>query len=395
MALLIVGLVLFISLVVVHELGHFWAARRNGVKAEEFGIFFPPTLWRKKMKSGFDFTINLLPLGGFVKLKGEYDADKRPGSFGAASFWVKTKIIIAGVFINLITAVVLFTILALVGMPQIIDNQFTVKSDAHQVTTPKSHVLIGTPESGSPAARAGLKENDSIRLIKLKDSVDATQIQTSEDLRTYTTAHQGQTVAITYSRGDKTYVATTTLRSQADIDAAAKEGKSIGRLGVPLATVQETIGVVRSTWSAPVVAVGVTGQLTKLTFQGLGTALKGLGGIIAGTVTGDSSARKNAQTEASSQVGGPVAVFMTLKEGAKFGIRFIIMFIAYISLMLAIINVLPIPGLDGGRLFVIGIAKLLKKPLTQKVEEAVYGAGFVVLIGLIIVITVVDVRRFF
>lgn len=395
MFLLIVGLVLFISLVVVHELGHFWSARRNGVEAEEFGIFFPPTLWRKKMKSGFDFTINLLPLGGFVKLKGEYDADRRPGSFGAASFWAKTKIILAGVLINLVTAVVLFMILALVGMPQIIDNQFTVASDAHQVVAAKSHVIIGAPEKGSPAAKAGLKSDDTIRAIQSKADAVTKTIQTSDELRAFTIAHQGQPVIITYSREGKALTAEVTLRSQAEIDAAAKEGKTIGRLGVPLATAQDTIGVVRSTWSAPVVAVGVTGQLTKLTFQGLGTALKGLGGIIAGAVTGDTGARQNAQTEASSQVGGPVAVFMTLKEGARFGLGFIVMIIAYISLMLAIMNVLPIPGLDGGRLFVIAIAKLLKKPLTQKVEEAVYSAGFVVLIGLIIVITVVDVRRFF
>lgn len=395
MVLLIVGLILFIALVVVHELGHFWAARRNGVEAEEFGIFFPPTLWRKKMKSGFDFTINLLPLGGFVKLKGEYDADKRPGSFGAASFWVKTKIILAGVFINLIAAVLLFTVLALVGMPQIINNQFSVKSDAHQVVAPKSHVMIGAPEKDSPAAKAGLKDGDTILTAEIADGGSTKKLQTSDELRAFTIAHQGQTVVLNYERDGKKSEVTVQLRTQAEIDAAAKVGKTIGRLGVPLATAQDTIGVVRSTWSAPVVAVGVTGQLTKLTFQGLGSALRGLGGIIAGAVSGDTTARQNAQTEASSQVGGPVAVFMTLKEGAKFGIRFVVMIIAYISLMLAIMNILPIPGLDGGRLFVIGLARLLKKPLTQKVEEAVYGSGFILLLGLIIIITIVDVRRFF
>jgi len=394
MALVIVGVILFITLVVVHELGHFWAARRNGVEAEEFGIFFPPTLWRKKMKSGFDLTVNLLPLGGFVKLKGEYDADRRPGSFGSASFWQKTKIILAGVFINLVVALVLFTILALVGMPKIIDNQFTVASDTRQVVAPKSHVVIGAPEKGSPAAEAGLKAEDVI--LKIQSGNDApVAIQTSDELRVFTIAHQGKRVVVTFEREGKKRTAETTLRSQAEIDEAAKKGKNIGRLGVPLATVQETMGITRSTWSAPVVAVGVTSQLTKLTFQGLGTALKGLGGIIAGAVTGDTTARQNAQSEASSQVGGPVAVFMTLKEGAKFGLSFIIMIIAYISLMLAIMNTLPIPGLDGGRLFVIALAKLLKKPLTQKVEEAVYGAGFVFLISLIILITIVDVRRFF
>jgi regulator of sigma E protease len=370
-------------------------ARRNGVEAEEFGIFFPPTLLRKKMKSGFDFTINLLPLGGFVKLKGEYDADRRPGSFGAASFWVKTKIILAGVFINLITALILFTALALVGMPQIVDGQFTVKSDTHQVVAPESHVVIGTPEKDSPAAKAGLRDGDTIRSIRLHSATTATKLQTSDELRTFTTTHQGKAVIIVYERDGKVHEVPVTLRSQADIDVAAKAGKTIGRLGVPLATVQDTLGVVRSTWSAPVVSVGVTAQLTKLTFQGLGTALRGLGGIIAGTVTGDTAARQNAQSEASSQVGGPIAIFMTLKEGSRFGLGFIVMIIAYISLMLAIMNVLPIPGLDGGRLFVIALARLFKKPLTKKVEEAVYGVGFVVLIGLIILITIVDVRRFF
>lgn len=395
MALLVLGLILFIGLVVLHELGHFWAARRNGVEAEEFGIFFPPTLWRKKMKSGFDLTFNLLPLGGFVKLKGEYDADRRPGSFGAASFWVKTKIMLAGVFINLVTAVVLFTLLALVGMPQIFDGQFTVKSDAHQMVAPESHVVIGSPEHGSPAATAGLKDGDIIRSIRLENDTTVTKLQTSDELRASTVAHQGKKVVVGYERDGKTAEKTLTLRSQAQIDAAAEKGKTIGRLGVPLATVQDTIGVVRSTWSAPIVSIGVTGQLTKLTFQGLGSALKGLGGIIAGAVTGDTAARQNAQSEASSQVGGPLAIFMTLKEGSRFGVGFIFMIIAYISLMLAIMNVLPIPGLDGGRLFVVSAAKLLRKPLTQKVEEAVYGAGFVLLLGLIIVITVVDVRRFF
>src|SRR6185312_5640235 len=102
--LLIVGLVLFIGLIVTHELGHFWAARRGGVDIEEFGLFFPPTLFRRKTKGGWDFTINLLPLGGFVKLKGEHDSDTTKGSFGAADLKTKSKIMSAGVIVNLATA---------------------------------------------------------------------------------------------------------------------------------------------------------------------------------------------------------------------------------------------------------------------------------------------------
>src|SRR3978361_821415 len=107
--LLVVGILLFIGLVVVHEFGHFIVARRNGVEVEEFGIFFPPRLYKRKMKAGWIFTVNLLPLGGFVRLKGEHDSDTEPGTFGAASTWVKTKIMAAGVVMNLAAALVLLT----------------------------------------------------------------------------------------------------------------------------------------------------------------------------------------------------------------------------------------------------------------------------------------------
>src|ERR1700674_916530 len=99
--LLVLGLALFVMLIVLHELGHFLVARRNGVKALEFGIFFPPRLWGHKTKMGWVFSINLLPLGGFVRLKGEYDSNTSPASYGAASLGAKTKIILAGVAVNL------------------------------------------------------------------------------------------------------------------------------------------------------------------------------------------------------------------------------------------------------------------------------------------------------
>src|SRR4051812_12803991 len=144
--LLIIGLLLFIGLVVVHEYGHFIVARRNGVEVEEFGIFFPPRLYKRKTRAGWIFSVNALPLGGFVKLKGEHDSDTEPGSFGAASLWVKSKIMAAGVFMNLITALALLTILALVGMPKLIPNQYTVKSDTKVIADP---VVVDKVEAGS------------------------------------------------------------------------------------------------------------------------------------------------------------------------------------------------------------------------------------------------------
>src|SRR6185369_14605233 len=145
--LLIIGILLFIGLVVVHEFGHFLAARRNGVDVEEFGIGFPPAAWKRTTKNGFIFSLNWLPIGGFVKLKGENDSATEKGSFGAAPFATKTKIMLAGVGMNLVAAFVIFTALAWVGMPQLIDNQYAVQSDTKTV---QRQVLVGYVENGSP-----------------------------------------------------------------------------------------------------------------------------------------------------------------------------------------------------------------------------------------------------
>jgi regulator of sigma E protease len=144
------------------------------------------------------------------------------------------------------------------------------------------------------------------------------------------------------------------------------------------------------------VAVGLSAQFTQLTLKGIGTALSGLGGIIAGGVTGNTEARQQAQTEASSQVSGPLGIYFVLKGGSSLGILFMLFIIAIISLTLAIMNVLPVPALDGGRLYLMLASRLTKaKRLTPKMEENIVGASFMLLIGLIILITIVDVKRFF
>lgn len=386
MTLLILGLILFIGLVVLHELGHFWVARRNGVDVEEFGIFFPPALYRRKTKKGWDFTINLLPLGGFVKLKGEYDSDTRPHSFGAATTWVKAKIMLAGVAVNLVTALVMFMVLALVGMPKIIDNQFTVPSDTKIVS---QSTFVSYVEPQSPADKARLQSGDKLLTISGEDKKVVTI--PGADLSAVTKSLAGQDVVILFERDGAQKTVKTTLLSEDIVAKSQGTNAPKGYLGIsPLEQV-----VQRSTWSAPIVAVGLAGQFTYLTLQGIGHALQGLGGILAGAVTGNTTARQNAQTAASSQVSGPLGIFMVLKGGSALGVVYILTIIALISLTLAIMNVLPIPALDGGRLFVMGIARLLRKPLTQKVEELVYSIGFFTLIALIILITVVDVKRFF
>lgn len=384
---LVVGLILFIGLVVVHEYGHFLMARRNGVEVEEFGIFFPPRLFKHKTKAGWNFTINALPLGGFVKLKGEHDTDTEKGSFGAASLLAKTKIMAAGVVMNLLTALVLLTFLALVGLPKLIDNQFTVKSDT---TVVSKRVLISQVELGSPAQKAGLLAEDQIISLNLPN-LSPIAISSAAMLPSVTKNFAGKTVDISYVRNGLEQQAKMTLLTQHVVAASQNTSNPKGYMGI----VPTEFEVQRSTWSAPIVAIGFSAQITALTFQGLGHAFAGLGSLIAGAVTGNTTARQHGQLSASAQVSGPVGIFVILKNGSLLGYQYMLLIIAIISLTLAIMNILPIPALDGGRLWLTLITRAMKRPLSQHREEVINATGFVVLIGLIILVTIVDVKRFF
>lgn len=383
--LLIVGLVLFIGLVVVHEFGHFIMARRNGVEVEEFGIFFPPRLYKHVTKQGWLFTINLLPLGGFVKMKGEHDSDSDRGSFGAASLGAKTKILFAGVFMNLITALILFTILAAIGIPKLLPNQYTVKQDTQLIS---QRVIIGYVEPGSPAQKAGLKPRDEITAISLPGYSPVT-VTSSTTLPSITKNFAGKNTIVYYIRNGQQEETRVKFLSLQTVTASDKTSNPKGYLGIS----PEEITLQRSTWSAPIVAVGLSGQITALTFEGLGHALGGLGSLIAGGVTGNSVARQHGQTTASSQVSGPVGIFEVLQAGSALGFQYVLFIIAIISLSLAIMNILPIPALDGGRAWIMLFTRLIKRPLSAKKEETISAVGFIVLIALVILVTIADVQR--
>lgn len=373
MGLLILGLILFVCLVIVHEYGHYRAARRGGVVVEEFGLGFPPRVWGKKLKSKMLLSVNLLPLGGFVRLKGEHDADTTPGSYGAAPLKTKVKIMTAGVVMNLLTALIVLTFLALVGMPRLVKDQFTVKSDTKVIT---QEVLVGYVEPGSPAEKAGLESRDQLVAVG-KDSANLTQITSVDSFPDTTSDLAGETVVVEVRRGEEITQKSIQLRSRQEVEASQKTDEPKGYLGL----VPTEFVVQRSTWSAPVVAVGTTAQFTQLTLKGIGTAL-------ADVVRGDAA-------KAADQVSGPVGIFVVIKDGATLGYKFILMIIAIISLTLAIMNILPIPALDGGRLFVTLLFKVMNKPLTKSTEEKIHGLGFAALMLLFVLITVVDVRRFF
>ncbi len=389
----VLGILIFIGLIVAHEFGHFIVATRNGVEAEEFAIFFGPTLYKRKTKKGWTFKFNLLPLGGYVKLKGEHDSDTQKGSYGAASLYVKSKIMLAGVFANLIIGIFILLILAIVGMPKIIPNQFSIPSNEKVVSSKTALVEIGSVLKNSPASKAGLKPGDVLISIGVSNNIK--KITNIYDLQSVTKEFAGQKVVIKYKRNSKVYSTSTVLNTTKEVESSYSKTHQKVYLGVSVGQYDSGFTTVRYTWAAPIVALGTTKQVFYLTFKGLGTAIKGLGGIIAGATTNNQIARKNAQTSASNQLVGPVGIFVILRDGSAAGIYFMLFILAIISLTLAIMNVLPIPALDGGRFWLTLFTRGIKKPLSPKREELVNAIGMLLLLTLLAVVTYLDIKRFF
>ena len=372
---IILGIFVLVVLVVVHELGHAIVSRRNGVVVEEFGIGFPPRAWSKKLKNGVLFSINWLPLGGFVKLQGENDSASKKGDYGAATFWVKTKILFAGVAMNWLVAALILTVLAFIGLPKILPNQFVIPSDSYQVSEP---VQLSSLVKDYPAAKAGLKSGDKVILFAGKP------VDSVEGLIALTKENKGKTVPVEYERGGMKAEASVTLR---DTDTAI--------FGSTLSQQQ----AIRATWSAPIVGIVTTGQFTIVTLQGLGHLV---GDLVSGLVlqlSPNSDTRKEASANldrASNSVAGPIGILGTIFPAAgKAGPTEVFFLAGVISLTLAVMNTLPIPSLDGGRWFVTALYKVLKKPLTKEREEKIQGTGFVILMGLIVIVTIGDVAKLF
>lgn len=371
----VLGLIILVLLVVVHELGHAIVARRNGVVVEEFGIGFPPKAWGKKLRNGIEFSLNWLPIGGFVKLQGEYDSSRGKGDYGAASFWVKTKILLAGVMINWLVAALLLTGLALVGMPKVLPNQYSVPSD--QTIINKGEVSITALLPDYPAEKAGFRQGDVITKF------DGKTFETAEDLVALTHASRGETVTVEYVRGDETMRRTVTLLE--------REKGSV--FGAGLGQMQLT----RSTWSAPIVGIGTTVQFTGVTLSGIGDILANLAQGAIGKFSTNELTRRQADaklSDVSNNVAGPVGILGVLFPSVReAGLTQIVFFTALISLTLAVMNVLPIPGLDGGRFYTMAIFRILKKPLTREREETIQMVGVLLIFVLIISVTISDVGK--
>lgn len=372
---IIIGLIVLVAIVALHELGHALVARKHGVVVEEFGIGLPPRAWKKKLKNGVLFTLNWLPIGGFVKLQGEHDASKKKGDYGAATFWQKTQILLAGVVVNWLLAVVLLTVLAWIGLPKIIPNQFSIASDTSYVRSP---LQITQLKTDFPAAEAGLQAGDVIT------ELNGAPVTTVEEFIEKTAALRGESVVVDYKRDGVSAEATVTL----------KDAES-GVFGAGIGQSEK----LRATWSAPIVGVVTTGQYTWATLQGLGNLVGNTVSGLAGQLTTNPEVRKDASErlkEAGDSVAGPVGILGVIFPAAsQAGPTQVLFLAAIISLTLAVMNILPIPSLDGGRWFVTALFRVMKKPLTKEKEESIHGTGFLILLLLIVVITIADILKLF
>jgi regulator of sigma E protease len=363
-------------LIVVHEFGHAIIAIRNGVKVEEFAIGFRPRAWSTKLKRDFllkkgtIFSLNWLPIGGFCAMKGETDDAKSKGSYGAASLWAKTKILLAGVTFNFLLAVVIFTAMSFTGMPKILEDQFTMPD----TEVSYSPVQVAAVTEDSPAAKAGLLVGDNLTAL------DGQPLTEASDLSTFTKEHGGQEVDISYTRGDESYDTSTVLNDNPD---------GVGNMGVAATNSVHY----RSGWGALIAGPVTTVQFLGVTAQGLWQLLVNLVTGIAGTIASTDSASNLAA--AGDSVAGPVGILGTIFPAAMAGGFSEILFITgLLSLSFAIMNVLPIPGLDGGRLYLTLFFRfILRKPLKEETEAKINGIGMLILFGLMILITVLDVLR--
>ena len=433
---ILLGLAVLTFLITAHEFGHFLMARRSGVRVKEFGIGFPPRAiawvrskpekgkkkgkWRRiakedwqKEQNSIIFSLNWLPIGGFCAMDGESDDETRPGTFGSVNFWKKTRILFGGVMMNWLVAFFVLTILCWTGLPEMFNHQFTIKSDDH--ISAESPVTVGLVKDNSPAKLSGFKANDRIL------AVDGQKVTTPSDIIDYNASHAGETVAYTVERSyPQEYTADCKAQFETNIDEYNEclnvcqpfiendESYTITiEATLNSADAEYLLGIVMSspttihryTWSAPVVAAGVTVQTTFETFKGLGKLVVDLVTGAARQVSSNESVREEGKeqlVDASNSVSGIVGIVANYFPNLlSAGFTYIALFIAVISISLACMNVLPIPALDGGRWFMIFIARLRHKKLSKEREQAILTKAVIFLLVLMALITVLDIIKLF
>lgn len=357
---IILFLIILIALILVHEFGHFIVAKRSGIRVDEFGIGFPPKIWGKKFGET-EYTINALPFGGFVRIFGEDpNAESMHSSRSMVSkpWYIKSAVIVAGVGMNILFAWFLFVIGFLWGMPQAVSFEDAV---------PGARMLVSHVVAGSPAEKAGLKTGDTI--VSVEDGVNKVLAENPAEVSAFIGRHAGTPITLSYERDEK--LSSITAVPVAGLVAHEPER---GALGFGL-------GLVASTPLPFFEALYEASSLTGTTLWQITISLLGFFGS-AFTLSAD-----------LSQVTGPVGIVGLVGDAATLGFFALLTFTAFISLNLAVINLLPFPALDGGR-FVITIAEAIRgKMFPSTVVNAINGIGFALLILLMVIVTWSDIMK--
>ncbi|NCD01136.1 RIP metalloprotease RseP [bacterium] len=369
---IIIFILVLSVLVFAHEFGHFWVARKSGVKAEEFGIGFPPrlfgvykskggkwkTFWgRKEINDAIDtiYSVNWIPLGGFVKIKGENGENKDDkDSFSSKPAGIRALILSAGVLMNILIAMVFISVGYMIGFPGNINGL----PEAAKVSDYKVQVMEVIPDS--PAEEAELQVGDVVSKVNNVDIVS------EEDLQNEIAKFPGKEVNLTVFRQNEML---NVLLTPDDI-----EGE--GRMGVAIVAT----GVISYPWYQAI-------------WEGIRTTLFFLWAIIIGFI----SLIKNLIISApiNAEVAGPIGIADLTGRFARMGFVYLLQFSALLSLNLAVLNILPFPALDGGRLIFVIIEKIKGKPVKKEVEAAIHNLGFLLLMVLVLFVTFKDVARFF
>jgi len=331
-------------LILIHELGHFLAAKAFGIEVEEFGIGFPPRLFKIFTYKGTDYTFNLLPLGGFVRPKGENDPDI-PGGLASASPWKRIVVMLAGPFMNLLVGILIYSIMfSQIGSP-IVDQ-----------------VIIMGVSPDSPAEIAGLEKDD------LFISINDQSIDSTETLHKLIYANLGNEINVVVARENEEYLFQLTPRDPAPAE---------GAIGIQMGNPSENLGIGNS------IKFG-----TSATFQHIGMIFSLPSKLISGEMTGEEGRLLGYK--------GMYDLYSDFREKDETAVVDVpggintLGFYAAITLSLAALNLLPLPALDGGRILFALPEALFGKRIPQKYENLVNGIGFLMLILLVIYINLQD-----
>lgn len=361
---ILVFILVLIALILVHEFGHFLAAKWSGMRVDEFGIGYPPRAWGKKVGET-EYTLNWLPFGGFVKIYGEDPAPgvpPAPRSFTSKPRYLQALVLVAGIAMNLAFAWVLISATLALGTLRAL-------TDEEAARAPDAVLAVATVLPGSPAEGAGLRQGDTILRV---EGADGEYAGASADAFTdFVAGHDaGEELAITLR---------TVAGEERTITAAPAEGviaADPGRaaLGVAVAPV----GTVKvAWWEAPITGAVLTWEITK----DVAVALVGFFGSIF-TLSAD-----------LSQVAGPVGIAGAVGDASQTGAVALMTITALISINLALINLLPIPALDGGRLLFVLIEAVIRRPLPATFANSVNAIGFGLLILLMVAVTASDIFK--